>query len=218
VTHTISVLIVDDDFHVGGLHRGIVAERAGYTALEPVRGVRAARAAVRDLQPDLVLCDVYLPDGDGIAFVAEIDVDAIMISAASDGATVRRALRAGAMDYLIKPFEPARLGDRLDAYRRFRTLAAEDRPLDQDAIDKAQRVLHARDGGAASVSRSTTEKLLIELLQEGETSASLIADRAGLSRATAQRHLAALATRGDVDVTLRYGSTGRPEHRYSVRR
>jgi len=215
---TIHVLVVDDDFHVGGLHRDIVAARPGYTALEPVRGVRAARAAMRDFRPDLVLCDVYLPDGDGIAFVAEIDVDAVMISAASDGATVRRAFRAGALDYLIKPFEPAQLSDRLEAYRRFRTLAAEDRQLDQDAIDKAQRVLHGRDGGLTSGSRSTTEKLLIELLQDGETSATLIADRAGLSRATAQRHLAALATRGDVDVTLRYGSTGRPEHRYSVRR
>ena len=215
---TIHVLVVDDDFHVGGLHRDIVAARPGYTALEPVRGVRAARAAMRDFRPDLVLCDVYLPDGDGIAFVAEIDVDAVMISAASDGATVRRAFRAGALDYLIKPFEPTELSDRLEAYRRFRTLAAEDRQLDQDAIDKAQRVLHGRDGGLTSGSRSTTEKLLIELLQDGETSATLIADRAGLSRATAQRHLAALATRGDVDVTLRYGSTGRPEHRYSVRR
>ena len=218
MTDSISVLVVDDDFHVGGLHRDIVAARPGYTALDPVRGVRAARAAVRDLRPDLVICDVYLPDGDGIAFVAEIDVDAIMISAASDGATVRRALRAGAMDYLIKPFDPGQLSERLDAYRRFRNLAAEDRPLDQDAIERAQRVLYGRDGGVASVSRSTTEKLLIELLQDGESSASVIAGRAGLSRATAQRHLAALATRGDVDVTLRYGSTGRPEHRYSVRR
>ncbi|TFD87056.1 response regulator [Cryobacterium lactosi] len=218
MTDTITVLVVDDDFRVGGLHRDIVDGCPGYTSLEPVRGVRAARAAVRDLRPDLVICDVYLPDGDGIAFVAEIDVDAFMISAAADGATVRRALRAGALDYLIKPFEPARLSDRLDAYRRFRALAAEDRQLDQDAIEKAQRVLHGRDSSVASGSRSTTEKLLIELLQDGETSASLIADRAGLSRATAQRHLATLATRGDVDVTLRYGSMGRPEHRYSVRR
>ncbi|WP_130178481.1 response regulator [Cryobacterium sp. SO1] len=217
MTDPITVLVVDDDFRVGGLHRDIVAGCPGYTALAPVRGVRAARAAVRDLRPDLVLCDVYLPDGDGIAFVAEIDVDAFMISAAADGATVRRALRAGALDYLVKPFEPARLSDRLEAYRRFGTLAAEDRQLDQDTIDKAQRVLHGRDG-VVSGSRSTTEKLLIDLLQDGETSASLIADRAGLSRATAQRHLAALATRGDVDVTLRYGSTGRPEHRYSIRR
>jgi response regulator of citrate/malate metabolism len=217
MSETISVLVVDDDFHVGGLHRDIVAACPGYSALEPVRGVRAARAAVRDLRPDLVICDVYLPDGDGIAFVAEIDVDAIMISAASDGATVRRAFRAGALDYLIKPFEPVRLSDRLEAYRRFRNLVGEGRQLDQDAIERAQRVLHARDGAVASVSRSTTEKLLMELLRDGESSASLIADRAGLSRATAQRHLAALATRGDVDVTLRYGSTGRPEHRYSVR-
>ena len=214
---TIHVLVVDDDFHVGGLHRDIVAACPGYTALEPVRGVRAARAAVRDLQPDLVICDVYLPDGDGIAFVAELDVDAIMISAASDGVTVRRALRAGALDYLIKPFEPARLSERLEAYRRFRNLIAEDRPLDQDTIERAQRVLHGRDGAVASVSRSTTEKLIIELLQDGESSASAIATRAGLSRATAQRHLAVLATRGDVEVSLRYGSTGRPEHRYSVR-
>ncbi|POH59581.1 two-component system response regulator [Cryobacterium zongtaii] len=215
---TIHVLVVDDDFHVGGLHRDIVAARPGYTALEPVRGVRAARAAMRDFRPDLVLCDVYLPDGDGISFVAEIDVDAVMISAASDGATVRRAFRAGALDYLIKPFEPARLNERLDAYRRFRNLVAEDRQLDQDAIERAQRVLHGRDGGVASTSRSTTEKLIIEMLQDGESSSSVIAGRAGLSRATAQRHLAALATRGEVEVTLRYGSTGRPEHQYSVRR
>ena len=105
MTEKIQVLVVDDDFHVGGLHRDIVAARPGFAALEPVRGVRAARAAVRDRHPDLVICDVYLPDGDGIAFVAEIDVDAFVISAASDGATVRRALRAGALDYLIKPFE-----------------------------------------------------------------------------------------------------------------
>ncbi|PRY68345.1 two-component system CitB family response regulator [Glaciihabitans tibetensis] len=217
MTDAIRVLVVDDDFRVGGLHRDIVDARPGYTALEPVRGVRAARAAVRDLQPDLVICDVYLPDGDGIAFVAEIDVDAFMISAASDGATVRRALRAGALDYLIKPFESAQLIERLEAYRRFRNLAAEDRQLDQDSIDRAQRVLHGRDGGVPSVSRSTTEKLIIELLQDGESSSSVIAGRAGLSRATVQRHLAVLATRGDVEVTLRYGSTGRPEHQYSVR-
>ena len=217
MTDQIHVLVVDDDFHVGGLHRDIVTAIPGFTALEPVRGVRAARAVVRDLSPDLVLCDVYLPDGDGVAFVAEIDVDAFVISAASDGATVRRAWRAGALDYLIKPFEPAMLSERLEAYRRFRNLAAEDRRLDQDTIDRAQRALRGREAAAGPGSRSTTEKLLIELLRDGESSASDIAGRAGLSRATAQRHLAALATRGDVEVTLRYGSTGRPEHRYSVR-
>lgn len=213
----IRVLVIDDDFRVGGLHRDIVAASPGFAPLMPVREVRVAREVVRDLRPDLVLCDVYLPDGDGISFLAEIDVDAFVISAASDGGTVRRALRAGALDYLVKPFEPGTLSERLNAYRRFRNLAVESRPLDQQAIDQALRVLHGRDAGSPNVARSATEKLILNLLRDGESSATDIASRAGLSRATAQRHLAVLATRGDVEVTLRYGTMGRPEHRYSVR-
>ena len=216
MSDSIRVLVVDDDFRVGGLHRDIVAGRPGFAALEPVRGVRSARAAVRDLAPDLVICDVYLPDGDGIDFVAELDVDAMVISAASEGATVRRALRAGAWDYLVKPFEPAVLAERLDAYRRFLNLLQGERRVDQADIERAQRVLHARDGGAAPTTRTTTERLILELLGDEESSAADVASRAGISRATAQRHLAALATRGAVEVTLKYGSTGRPEHRYRV--
>jgi glucose/arabinose dehydrogenase len=39
---------------------------------------------------------------------------------------------------------------------------------------------------------------------------------AGVSRATAQRHLSSLADEGSVDIQLRYGTTGRPEHRYGL--
>jgi two-component system CitB family response regulator len=41
-----------------------------------------------------------------------------------------------------------------------------------------------------------------------------VAERTGVSRATAQRHLTTLAERGLVQVSLRYGATGRPEHRF----
>jgi response regulator of citrate/malate metabolism len=46
-------------------------------------------------------------------------------------------------------------------------------------------------------------------------SASEIADEIGMSRATAQRYLNYLERHGLVRLQLRYGSTGRPEHRYS---
>ncbi|MFE1663506.1 response regulator [Microbacterium sp. P02] len=211
------VLIIDDDFRVGGLHRDIVVGRPGFAALEPVRGVREARAAVRDQQPDLLLCDVYLPDGDGIGFVAESDVDAIVISAATDAPTVRRALRAGALDYLVKPFDARLLGDRLDAYRRFRNVLGDDRRVDQETLERALQVLRGRETGAGSTAQPATERLILERLGEGEASANDIAERIGVSRATAQRHLAALAARGAVEVSLRYGTTGRPEHRYRGR-
>jgi two-component system CitB family response regulator len=44
-----------------------------------------------------------------------------------------------------------------------------------------------------------------------------VADATGVSRATAQRYLADLVAAGRVDLGLRYGSTGRPEHRYTWR-
>lgn len=216
MTDPIRTLVLDDDFRVGRLHQTIVDERPGFVALEPVRTIAEARAAVRDLAPDLLVADVYLPDGDGIGLVREAGVDAIVVSAADDPATVRRALRSGAHAYLIKPFEQRALVGALDRYARFRNLLAGDRALAQKDLDRALAILHG-SGEAASASRSATEQVVLAALGEDEASAAEIGERVGISRATAQRHLAALAERDAVEVRLRYGATGRPEHRYTRR-
>ncbi|KJL32314.1 response regulator [Microbacterium azadirachtae] len=216
MTDPIRTLVLDDDFRVGRLHQAIVDERPGFVALEPVRTIAEARAAVRDLAPDLLVADVYLPDGDGIGLVREAGVDAIVVSAADDPATVRRALRSGAHAYLIKPFEQRALVGALDRYARFRNLLSGDRALPQKDLDRALAILHG-SGEAASPSRSATEQVVLAALGEDEASAAEIGERVGISRATAQRHLAALAEREAVEVRLRYGATGRPEHRYTRR-
>ncbi|MBN9213449.1 MAG: two-component system response regulator [Microbacterium sp. SCN 70-200] len=208
------VLVVDDDFRVAGLHRDIVDAHPGLQALEPARTLHDALAAVRADPPDLMLVDAYLPDGDGIAFVRAHEIDAFVLSAATDAATVRRALRAGAVGYLMKPFEGAALTERLDRYVRYRNLIGGDATLRQDDLDRALAILAG--SAAGSVSRSATEQLILEALAVGEASSSEVAERAGLSRATAQRHLSTLASRGHVVVRLRYGTTGRPEHLYRV--
>lgn len=213
----IRVLVVDDDFRVAGLHRDVVAARPGFTALDPVQSIGAARQALRAHAPDLLLVDAFLPDGDGVEFVAASDVDAFVLSAATDAATVRRALRAGAIAYLAKPFDARVLADRLDRYARMRNLLVTDRPLEQEQIDRALTIMHGA-ADSASVSRTATEQVILEGLGDGEASAAEVAERVGISRATAQRHLAALAARGQVEVRLRYGSTGRPEHRYAAAR
>lgn len=213
MTRPLRVLVVDDDFRVSGLHRDIVAEHPSLHALDPARTLGEAAAAVRAHEPDLMLVDAYLPDGDGIAFVGGLDIDAFVLSAATDAATVRRALRAGALGYLIKPFEKRELTERLDRYVRYRNLLGGDRDLRQDDLDRAAAVL---GGATTSVSRSATEQLILTALGDGEASSSEVADRAGISRATAQRHLSALAARGQIGVRLRYGTTGRPEHLYAL--
>ena len=66
------VLILDDDFRVGRLHRSIIDDQPGFSALEPVRTLAEARDGIRSSRPDLLLADVFLPDGDGIALVREL--------------------------------------------------------------------------------------------------------------------------------------------------
>ncbi|WP_345803271.1 response regulator [Microbacterium sp. AZCO] len=214
MTDSIRVLVVDDDFRVAGLHRGI-ADRPGFTVLEAAGSVSAARASIRDHRPDLLLVDAYLPDGDGVDLVRSVDVDAIVLSAANDAATIRRALRAGALAYLVKPFESRVLGDRLDRYARFRNLLGSQGALGQEELDRALSILHGAE--APSLSRSATEQLILEAIGGDGASATEVAERSGVSRATAQRHLATLAARGIIEVRLRYGTTGRPEHRYHRR-
>jgi len=216
MTGTLRVLILDDDFRVGQLHQGIVDDHPGYTALTPVRSIAEARDSIRSSSPDLLLADVFLPDGDGIGLVRDAGVDAILISAADDATTVRRALRSGAIGYLVKPFERRALTGLLDRFARYRNLVSGDRPLRQEDVDRALAILHGA-GEPVSLSRSATEQLVFAALGDGEASAAEVGERVGISRATAQRHLAALAARDVVEVRLRYGATGRPEHRYAAR-
>jgi len=218
VSSVFTVLVVDDDFHVADLHRRQVDEVPGFRALEPVGTLAAARAALSSGTVDLVLVDVYLPDGSGLDLLRSIDTDAFVLSAASDSGTVRRAMRSGALAYLIKPFAAGVLAERLQAYARSRNVLDERSTLDQEAVERAFRILHAGDSGGASPSRAATAALVLEQLVAGEErSAAEVAAAIGVSRATAQRYLAQLTADGTVAMQLRYGAAGRPEHRY-VRR
>jgi len=216
VTDTLSVLVVDDDFRVAAMHAEVVAARPGFRALTPARTIAEARRALLVEVPDLLLVDLYLPDGDGIELLSAAGVDGFVLTAATDAPSVRRAIRAGALGVLLKPFEPRILADRLDRYARARNLLAGTGALDQADIDRALAIVHGA-GDAASVSRAATEQLVLNALGDDEASAAELGERAGISRATAQRHLSALAARGRVEVALRYGTTGRPEHRYRAR-
>lgn len=214
-----TVLVVDDDFHVADLHRRQVDEVPGFRALEPVGTLAAARSALASGTVDLVLVDVYLPDGSGLELLRSIDTgtgtDAFVLSAASDSGTVRRAMRSGALAYLIKPFAAGVLAERLQAYARSRNVLDERSTLDQEAVERAFRILHAGDSGGASPSRAATAALVLEQLGAGEErSAAEVAAAIGVSRATAQRYLAQLTADGTVAMQLRYGAAGRPEHRY----
>jgi two-component system CitB family response regulator len=218
----IRVLVVDDDFRVADLHAAFVRAVPGFEVVAIALDGAQALAADREHAPDLVLLDMYLPDGLGTDLLPRLSGDALVITAAADSATVRRALGAGAVNYLVKPFGAVELADRLRAYAKYHRHVRTQGTLDQVEIDRAVRLLREGDRTASAVPKgrsAQTATLVLQCLQraDGALSAADVAAELGLSRATAQRYLADLADDGRADVTLRYGTTGRPEHRYVVR-
>jgi response regulator of citrate/malate metabolism len=213
----IRVLVVEDDFRVAQVHVDFTARVDGFTVAGTARTAADCRSFLAARPVDLVLLDSYLPDEPGLDLLAELTVDTIMLTAASDAASVRLALARGALNYLVKPFTAEQLGERLTAYRRYRTVLAGDRHLEQEEIDRVWRLLHEGDRPAVPKGQSAvTVRLVSEALRHaGEPrTAAEVADELGISRATAQRYLAALARDGAAEMRLRYGATGRPEHRY----
>ncbi|MFE7742679.1 response regulator [Nocardia sp. NPDC057455] len=215
---TLTVLVVDDDFRVANLHAGIVRSIPGFTVAGTANTLAAARELVAAEPVDLALVDVYLPDGSGIDFVREIRCDAMMLTASTESDAVRAAITAGALAYLVKPFPHTDLAARLAAYGRYRRILA----VPQADNARVSAALHAlRPAATASPSAtvsSPTKDAVLQAILAADTplSAGEVAGAIGVSRATAQRYLAGLVAGGTVRMSLRYGTTGRPEQEYSA--
>jgi DNA-binding response OmpR family regulator len=145
-----SVLVVDDDADV----RTLVSElltRAGYRVTEAEDG-RVALRALYEARPDLILLDISMPGLDGWGTLERIrelsDVPVVMVSALGAELEKVRALRAGADDFVTKPFGRQELLARIESVLR-RAPAGEVRGTYSDRllkVDFAER--RVRAGGA----------------------------------------------------------------------
>jgi CheY-like chemotaxis protein len=109
------VLVVDDDVHARMVTRAIL-EHAGIEVVEAADGAAGLRA-YRDASPDLVVCDLFMPEVDGLELIRQLrrespGVKVIAISAGGFDGTVDLlavARRLGATAVLPKPFSPQAL-------------------------------------------------------------------------------------------------------------
>ncbi|MEA5453989.1 response regulator [Sinomonas sp. JGH33] len=220
----IRTLVVDDDYRVARIHATHVTRVAGYELIGEAHTAAEARAAVARLKPDLLLLDVYLPDEDGIALLRSLreageDVDAIIITAARDVATVRAAMRGGAVYYLVKPFTFDQLTIQLEAYRRWRAETESRHISGQTDVDALFTSRHAPAPKPTARSLPPTMQKVLDAVRAAERplGAQDVSDLIGISRPTAQRYLSELERKGRLELRLEYGTTGRPVNTYTAR-
>jgi DNA-binding response OmpR family regulator len=142
------VLVVDDEADIRGLLRDLL-ERAGHDVVEAPDGREGLRLFHAE-QPDLVILDVSMPGLDGWQTLERIrelsSAPVLMLTARTQELDKVRGLRAGADDYITKPFGRQELLARVDAHLR-RQPAETREATYADAhveIDYAQRSVRAR--------------------------------------------------------------------------
>ncbi|HMM20045.1 MAG TPA: response regulator [Selenomonadales bacterium] len=107
------VLIVDDAAFMRMMLRNILSNNGFEVVGEVENGDRGVQQ-YRELWPDIVTMDITMPDMDGITAVRQIkSVDPrariVMCSAMGQQAMVLDAIKAGASDFIVKPFQPERV-------------------------------------------------------------------------------------------------------------
>lgn len=220
----ISVAVIDDDFRVAKIHSSFVSRIEGFEVVGVAHSGAEALELVKEVEPDLMLLDLYLPDIFGLDLLNQMRVrgllcDVIVISAGNESKTVQQAVKLGVTNYLLKPFTLADLQQRLDDYRMNRASTHPYRLGDQSEIDR----LFGRPGTPAleqlpkGMSRETARLILKGVARSvGGISALECAELVGISRVSARRYLEHYTSKGLMSVTLRYGNAGRPERRYAL--
>ncbi|NWJ40213.1 MAG: response regulator [Geothrix sp.] len=227
----IRVLLVEDDPMVAELNRLYLGRVPGFEMVASARSASEALDLLRTHTVDLLLLDIFMPGQSGLELMEEIrrqalDVDVIFVTAARDAATIDRALKLGAVDYLIKPFEFERLKQAFERYGETRRLIREGQTLDQTELDKrlARRPAErpATQGLPKGLDRNTLDKVLQAIAAwQGDPSwftSEEIGQQVGISRVSVRKYFEFLCTLKVLRMEPGYGTGGRPVHRFQLQR
>ncbi|WP_180954680.1 response regulator [Bacillus sp. V5-8f] len=229
----IKVLLIEDDPMVQEVNRQFIEQVDGFEVIGVASNGKDGLQKIRDLTPDLVIMDIFMPILDGVETIHQIrkqqtDVDVIVISAANDQKTIRKMMQNGAFDYLIKPFKFDRLKLTLEKYYIYSIQQSEDALLSQTELDKIMfQKDSAKEDGYVVIQENLPKGLNAATLtqikeflnnQTVPLSAEEVADGIGIARVTARRYLDYLKGAGILDLDVQYGGIGRPINKYIMKR
>lgn len=220
----IRVMIVEDDFMVAKINRDLTHQISGFEVVKVVGTAQGARDALQRGSVDLIVLDVYLPDGTGVELLKSLrrdghPVDVVMITAAHDAPTVEESMRYGIFDYIIKPFSFDRYKACLVNYRKQKAAICRQQTLNQERVNEFtgfREQSPSRGGFPKGIQEQTLRRVEEAIGKFGSCfSVDDLLDVLPLSRATHRRYLEFLADVGVLEKSLAYRKVGRPTVLYS---
>lgn len=221
----IQVLIVEDDKRISEIQRLFTEKVAGFSVIGIAHAIAEAEEMISILKPDLVLLDIYFPEGNGIDLLWKIrsahrTVDVILITAAKEVKIFQEAIRGGVFDYILKPIVFDRFQTTLHNFQEYRQRINEMKTIDQQDVDGLLHPVRIQssigDDMPKGIDAITLDKIIevTDNLDEEGISAEKMGKLVGVSRTTARRYLEYLVSGGVVGADLSYGTVGRPERIY----
>ncbi len=221
----IRTVVVEDDPMVMEVDCQYIENVEGFQVVGTAETGVEALNVIKELKPQLVILDIFLPGKDGLETLQEIrqlnlPTDVILVTAARDVDTIQQVFRLGAVDYIIKPFKFDRIKSALDSYKALLDKLKQKESLSQEDIDqitsvKTREVPEELPKGLTEV---TMKQVMLYLFKNRRSlSAEDVAEGIGLARVTARRYLDYLEKTGKVKLEVQYGSVGRPINRYRIK-
>ena len=138
------VLIADDDPRITEIHQHYVNKVEGFEVIGLSNTLEETELQIRVMEPQLLLLDIYFPDGSGIDLLKQVRqqskaLDIIPITAGKEVRLLQEAMRGGVFDYILKPVVFLRFEQTLKRYRNHRLKFQSLESLEQSDID---RIIH----------------------------------------------------------------------------
>lgn len=222
MSYMIKVLIVEDDPMVAELNRRYLEKIEGFRLVGIVANGETALTFLKENTVELVLLDIFMPGINGLETLAAIrreqyGVDVIVVTAARDSRSVQAALRQGAVDYLIKPFDFERFQTALNGFKKRAHLIRREGDLCQADLDQQifSQTLQSDSVLPKGVDRNTMKRVWEQICQaKGEFTAEEMANYVGISQVSMRKYLKHLQNMELLSVDISYGAVGRPVYRY----
>lgn len=218
----INVLVVEDDPMVAQLHEHYLSQIKGFQLQDIANNGDVALRLLNYKKYDLLILDLFMPTMDGLQLLAKVrensyDVDVIIISAANDKDKIKQALRLGAVDYIIKPFEFERFNLALSNYLKRYHIVEDQSIIEQSDLD--QTIISKKEDSVVSLPKGLDKHTLGTVWDciknvEGMFTTEEIAAKVGISRVSIRKYLEFLKLLHLLKLDLHRGSVGRPVYKY----